>query len=108
MFDLTGKTALVTGASGGLGGAIARTLHGQGAAVVLSGTRADFGSHAARTIAAALIGLWSFAAGLLGIVLTLLWTVTDHIFAHGNENLLLFNPLWLALAMRMRRLKARS
>ena len=41
MFDLTGKTALVTGASGGIGGAIARTLHGQGAKVVLSGTRAD-------------------------------------------------------------------
>src|SRR5882724_442831 len=41
MFDLTGKTALVTGASGGIGGAIARALHGQGAHVVLSGTRAD-------------------------------------------------------------------
>ena len=41
MFDLTGKTALVTGASGGIGGAIARALHGQGAKVVLSGTRAD-------------------------------------------------------------------
>ena len=41
MFDLSGKTALVTGASGGLGGAIARALHGQGAHVVLSGTRAD-------------------------------------------------------------------
>src|ERR1700760_2687093 len=40
MFDLTGKTALVTGASGGIGGAIARALHAQGAAVVLSGTRA--------------------------------------------------------------------
>ena len=39
MFDLTGKTALVTGASGGLGGAIARALHGQGAVVALSGTR---------------------------------------------------------------------
>jgi 3-oxoacyl-[acyl-carrier protein] reductase len=39
MFDLSGKTALVTGASGGIGGAIARALHGQGAHVVLSGTR---------------------------------------------------------------------
>jgi 3-oxoacyl-[acyl-carrier protein] reductase len=39
MFDLSGKTALVTGASGGLGGAIARALHAQGATVVLSGTR---------------------------------------------------------------------
>lgn len=39
MFDLSGKTALVTGASGGIGGAIARALHQQGAEVVLSGTR---------------------------------------------------------------------
>ena len=41
MFDLTGKTALVTGASGGLGGAIARALHKQGAVVALSGTRRE-------------------------------------------------------------------
>ncbi|MBV9510964.1 MAG: SDR family NAD(P)-dependent oxidoreductase, partial [Caulobacteraceae bacterium] len=41
MFDLTGKTALVTGASGGIGGAIAKGLHAQGAHVVLSGTRAE-------------------------------------------------------------------
>jgi 3-oxoacyl-[acyl-carrier protein] reductase len=41
MFDLTGKSALVTGASGGIGGAIAKGLHRQGAAVVLSGTRAE-------------------------------------------------------------------
>jgi 3-oxoacyl-[acyl-carrier protein] reductase len=41
MFDLTGKGALVTGASGGIGGAIARALHERGAAVALSGTRKD-------------------------------------------------------------------
>lgn len=39
MFDLTGKTALITGASGGIGGAIASALHQAGATVALSGTR---------------------------------------------------------------------
>lgn len=54
MFDLTGKTALITGASGGIGAEIARALHGAGATVALSGTRveplealaADLGSRA--------------------------------------------------------------
>ena len=54
MFDLTGKTALVTGASGGIGGAIAQALHAAGATLALSGTRtaplealaADLGSRA--------------------------------------------------------------
>jgi 3-oxoacyl-[acyl-carrier protein] reductase len=41
MFDLTGKTALVTGATGGLGGTIAKALHAQGATVALSGTRRE-------------------------------------------------------------------
>jgi len=39
LFDLTGKTALVTGATGGIGAAIAEALHAQGATVTLSGTR---------------------------------------------------------------------
>ena len=41
MFELSGKSALVTGASGGIGGAIARALHAQGATVGLSGTRVE-------------------------------------------------------------------
>ena len=50
MFDLTGRIALVTGASGGLGQAIARALHAQGASVALTGTRRE----ALETLAAAL------------------------------------------------------
>lgn len=41
MFDLTGMNALVTGATGGLGGAMARALHAQGAVVAISGTRRE-------------------------------------------------------------------
>jgi 3-oxoacyl-[acyl-carrier protein] reductase len=52
MFDLTGRKALITGASGGIGGAIARSLHAQGADVALSGTRRE----ALETLAASLGG----------------------------------------------------
>jgi 3-oxoacyl-[acyl-carrier protein] reductase len=41
MFDLSGKTALITGATGGIGGEIARALHQQGATVAVSGTRKE-------------------------------------------------------------------
>jgi 3-oxoacyl-[acyl-carrier protein] reductase len=41
MFELTGKTALITGATGAIGGSIARTLHAQGATVAISGTRRE-------------------------------------------------------------------
>jgi len=72
MFDLSGKTALVTGATGGIGGAIARGLHDQGAHVVLSGTReevlgalaADLASRA--SIAACDLGDPGAVDGLVG------------------------------------------
>ena len=50
MFDLSGKTALVTGATGGIGGEIARALKAQGAKVAISGTRADKLSALAETL----------------------------------------------------------
>ena len=84
MFRLDGKTALITGASGGIGAAIARTLHAQGAAVVLSGTRrpalealaADLGERAHvcpadladAAAAEALVGQAEAAAGPLAIL----------------------------------------
>ena len=62
-------------------------------------TRGGRRNRGAAVAAATLIGLWSVVAGLLGVLLTLLWTITDHTFAHSNENLLLFNPLWLVMAV---------
>jgi hypothetical protein len=61
--------------------------------------RAYAGSRGARVTAAIAMCIWCIVAGLLGVVLTALWTVTDHTFAHRNENLLIFNPLWLVLAV---------
>jgi len=52
-----------------------------------------------RGAAVAVSVIWSLVAGLLGTVVVLLWMVTDHVFAHANENVLLFNPLWLGLAV---------
>ena len=63
------------------------------------GWRAARGSAPARFAVGTLFAVWCFAVGCLGLVLTLLWTVTEHNFAHRNENLLLFNPLWLVLAV---------
>ncbi|HEX7019411.1 MAG TPA: DUF4105 domain-containing protein [Gemmatimonadaceae bacterium] len=58
-------------------------------------------SAVARWTAATVLGAWSLLAGILGTLLTLMWTVTDHIFTHRNENLLLFNPLWIVLGVML-------
>ena len=63
------------------------------------GWRAARGSAPARFTAGTLFAVWCFLVGCLGVILTLLWSVTEHTFAHRNENLLLFNPLWLVLAV---------
>jgi hypothetical protein len=63
------------------------------------GWRGARGSAPARFTAGTLFAIWCFGAGCLGLILALLWSVTDHTFAHRNENLLLFNPLWLVLAV---------
>jgi 3-oxoacyl-[acyl-carrier protein] reductase len=55
MFDLTGMTALVTGASGGIGSSVARALAAQGARVALSGTRAEKLAEAAQGLEGAVI-----------------------------------------------------
>jgi hypothetical protein len=57
------------------------------------------GSRGGQIAAAIAMSIWCVVAGVLGLLLALLWGVTDHVFAHRNENLLLFNPLWLVLAV---------
>lgn len=56
---------------------------------------------AATALLSTILCLWSVIAGILGLLLTLLWTVTDHVFAYQNENLLLFNIVWLPLAVML-------
>ncbi len=63
MFDLTGKIALVTGASGGIGGAIAKALAAQGAKVALSGTREDALKSVQAEIAGSVVLACSLADG---------------------------------------------
>jgi len=71
------------------------------AILALAGARAVDGRRQARLTAAVVLGLWSLVAGLLGTILLVLWVATDHAAAYYNENLLLFNPLWLVLAVTM-------
>jgi 3-oxoacyl-[acyl-carrier protein] reductase len=100
MFDLKGKTALVTGASGGIGGAIARALHAQGARVALSGTRVE----ALESLRGELGGDSVVVPGDLGDA-----AATDRLFADADKALgqvdILVNNAGLTrdgLAMRMK------
>jgi 3-oxoacyl-[acyl-carrier protein] reductase len=90
MFDLSGRTALVTGATGGIGGAIARALTGAGASVVLSGTRrgdlealaTELGARA--TSVACDLGDSSAVDGLIGAAETAAGSPVDILVANAG------------------------
>ena len=69
--------------------------------VVLAGLIVFFAQRGSRAGVITVGMVWSILAGLLGVILTLMWVWTQHIFTHRNENLLLFHPLWLALAVML-------
>src|SRR5215510_7109098 len=69
-----------------------------GVGLVAGALFAWLGVRAPRAAAVA-FGVWSVAIGFLGLLVTLLWAVTNHTAAYYNENILLFNPLWLILAV---------
>jgi hypothetical protein len=68
------------------------------AAVGFPGVSArERGGIAAPAMAGVVFSAFALAVGILSLLLSLLWGVTNHTFAHRNENLLLFNPVWLVL-----------
>ena len=100
MFDLTGKGALVTGATGGIGGAIAKALQAQGATVAISGTRqdrlqalaAELGGVAAlacdlkdRAAVASLVGQAESAVGTLDILINNAGITRDNLFMRMSD-----------------------
>lgn len=100
MFDLSGKRALVTGASGGIGGAIAKALHAQGAEVALSGTRED----ALSALAAELGSRAHVTPARLGAEGAAEQLIADAIAAMGGVDILVNNAGLTrdTLAMRMK------
>jgi hypothetical protein len=77
-------------------------MAGLGLAAVFAGLGRVAGMNTATRISAAtLFSVWAAICGLLGVLLTGLWAFTDHRFAHMNENLLVFHPLWLVLIVAL-------
>jgi len=66
------------------------------------------GGMAAPAMAGVVFSAFALVLGVLALLLSLLWGVTNHTFAHRNENLLLFNPVWLVLIVSAPMLLARG
>ncbi len=67
--------------------------------VVILATRATRGLHWARALVVGWTVTWGTITGLLGVLLTLLWTVTEHVSAYRNMNLFHLQPVWLVVAV---------
>ena len=78
MFELVGKRALVTGATGGIGGAVARALHAQGAQVALSGSREEVLAFFARPVPA-LIAALGLVVGIRHLMMEAHEAVEDYV-----------------------------
>ena len=74
------------------------------AIVVALGVAADRGGRSPRVALAVIASIWSLVSGLIGTVMVLTWTLTDHAFMYYNENLLQFTPLSLLLVYLLPRL----
>ena len=79
-----------------------------GLIIVIVGEAAARDSRGARATLAVTGTLWSLLAGLCGLIMTLTWTATDHVFMYRNENLLQFTPLSLLLVFLLPRLFLRG
>ena len=79
-----------------------------GLIIIVAGEAAARDSRGARAALAVTGTLWSLLAGLCGLIMTLTWTATDHVFMYRNENLLQFTPLSLLLVFLLPRLFLRG
>ena len=74
------------------------------AIIVVLSLASDRGGRAPRAALATIGSIWSLVGGIVGLVMILTWTVTDHTFMYRNENLLQFTPLSLPLVVMLPRL----
>jgi hypothetical protein len=61
------------------------------------------GGRSGGRIASFLAGVWCLVSGLVGTILVLMWTATEHVWTHANANLLLLSPLWIVALWGIRR-----